>query len=102
MLAALAHFGEQHRRDGGHVGGFRAGNAGDQIHRAQQHVGQAAPDMADQTRPGSSTITRAMPVISISRPRKTNIGTDSSNRLDMPSSIRLTTTDSGMSVVSAR
>ena len=47
-------------------------------------------------------MTRAMPVISISRPRKTNIGTDSSSRFDMPSSIRLTTTDSGMSVVVIR
>ena len=41
------------------------------------------------------TITRAMPVISISRPRNTNIGTDSSSRFDMPSSMRLTTTLSG-------
>src|SRR5580658_5303465 len=48
------------------------------------------------------TITRAIPVISISNPRNTNIGTDNSNRLDMPSSIRLTTTDSGISVDSAR
>ncbi len=47
-------------------------------------------------------MTRAMPVISISRPRKTNIGTDSSSRFDMPSSMRLTTTDSGMSVVTNR
>ena len=47
-------------------------------------------------------MTRAMPVISISRPRKTNIGTASSSRLEMPSSIRLTTIVSGMSVVSAR
>ena len=50
----------------------------------------------------NATITRAMPVISISRPRKTNIGTDSSNRFDMPSSMRLTTTDNGVSPVRPR
>ena len=38
---------------------------------------------------------RAMPVISISRPRKTNSGTASSTRPLMPSSMRETTTVSG-------
>ena len=38
---------------------------------------------------------RAMPVMSISRPRKTNSGTASSTRLLMPSSMRETTTVSG-------
>ena len=40
---------------------------------------------------------RAMPVISISRPRKTNSGTDSRMRCDMPSSMRPTTTIMGVS-----
>ena len=35
---------------------------------------------------------RAMPVISISRPRNTNSGIDSRIRCDMPSSMRLTMT----------
>lgn len=48
------------------------------------------------------TITRAIPVMSISRPRNTNIGTDSSSRLEIPSSMRLTTIDSGRSLVSPR
>ena len=47
-------------------------------------------------------MTRAIPVISISRPRKTNIGTASSSRFEMPSSMRLTTIDSGRFVVSDR
>ena len=47
-------------------------------------------------------MTRAMPVISISKPRNTNIGTESSSRFDMPSSIRFTTTESGMLLVKPR
>ncbi len=47
-------------------------------------------------------MTRAMPVISISRPRKTNIGTESSNRFDIPSSMRLTTTLIGVVETSPR
>ena len=43
----------------------------------------------------------AIPVISISWPRKTNSGTDSRMRCDMPSSMRPTTTSIGVSVVSA-
>ncbi len=42
------HFGKQHGRDGGHVGSLGAGNAGDQIHRADQHVMQSAAHMAEQ------------------------------------------------------
>ncbi|MGY3194507.1 hypothetical protein ACVIWU_003873 [Bradyrhizobium sp. USDA 4509] len=45
---------------------------------------------------------RAMPVISIRRPRKTNSGTDSRIKWLMPSSIRPTSTISGVRVVSAR
>ena len=47
-------------------------------------------------------MTRAIPVISINSPRTTNIGTASSSRFEMPSSIRLTTMTSGRSVVSAK
>ena len=47
-------------------------------------------------------IALAMPVISISCPRNTKSGTDSRIRCDMPSSIRPTTTLSGVLVVSAR
>ena len=47
-------------------------------------------------------MTRAMPVISISRPRKTNSGTDSSTGCDMPVSMRATSTESGTCVASAR
>ena len=32
------HFRKQHRRDRRHVGRLRAGNAGHQIHRAEQHI----------------------------------------------------------------
>ena len=46
--AALDHLGEQRRRDGRHVGGLGAGNAGDEIHRAHQDIGQAASDVAQQ------------------------------------------------------
>ena len=46
--AALLHLGKQHRRDRGHVGGLRAGDAGDEIHRADQHVRQPAAHMAEQ------------------------------------------------------
>ena len=35
--AAPLHFRKQHRRDRRHVGGLRAGNAGDEIHRRDQH-----------------------------------------------------------------
>ena len=45
---------------------------------------------------------RAMPVISISAPRKMNNGTASRMRWDMPSSRRPTITISGVVVVSAR
>ncbi len=45
---------------------------------------------------------RAMPVISISRPRNTNSGTASSTRLLMPSSMRETTMVSGTRVTVAR
>ncbi len=45
---------------------------------------------------------RAMPVISISEPRKMNSGTASSIRCDMPSSRRPTITSMGVLVVSAR
>ena len=45
---------------------------------------------------------RAMPVISISKPRNTNSGTDSRMRWLMPSSMRPTSTISGVCVVSAR
>ena len=101
MLAALAHLGEQHRRHRRHVGGLRSRNAGHQEHGTKQHMDSPAADMANKGNkernhhPGDAGHL-------ISRPRKTNIGTDSSNRFDMPSSIRLTTTDSGVSVVSAR
>ncbi len=42
------------------------------------------------------TITAAMPVISISRPRNTNSGMDSSTGCDMPASMREASTDSGI------
>ncbi len=45
---------------------------------------------------------RAMPVMSISRPRKTNSGTASSTRLLMPSSMRETTMVSGTLVTHIR
>ncbi len=45
------------------------------------------------------TIARAMPVISINRPRKTKSGTDSRMRWLIPSSIRPTTTVAGVVVV---
>jgi hypothetical protein len=44
---------------------------------------------------------RAMPVISMSWPRKTNNGTASRIRCDMPSFMRPTTTMSGTSVASS-
>ncbi len=50
LRAALLHLGEQHRRDRRHVGGLRAGDAGDEIHRADQHVRQAAAHVAEQAR----------------------------------------------------
>ncbi len=40
----------------------------------------------------NATIARAMPVMSIRMPRKTNSGIDSSSRCDIPSSMRLTIT----------
>ena len=43
-----------------------------------------------------------MPVISMSDPRKINIGTASMIRCDMPSSSRPTITTSGVRVVKAR
>ncbi len=46
--AAPFHLGKQHRRDGRHVGGLGAGDAGDEVHRAQQHVAEPAPDVAEQ------------------------------------------------------
>ncbi len=48
MRAAASHLGEQHRRHRGHVGRLRAGDAGHQIHRAEQHVRQPAAHVADQ------------------------------------------------------
>ena len=48
MNAALLHVGKQHRRDRGHVGGLRSGNAGDEQHGAEQHVGEPALDVADE------------------------------------------------------
>ena len=49
-----------------------------------------------------STSTRASEVISMSRPRNTNSGTESRIRVDMPSSMRLVTMVSGAPVTSAR
>ena len=46
------------------------------------------------------TMARAMPVISINRPRNTNSGTDSRMRWLMPSSMRPITTVDGVLVVS--
>ena len=46
--AALDHLGEQHRSDGGHIGGLRAGNARHQVHRRNQHVLQATAHVAEQ------------------------------------------------------
>ena len=40
--AALLHLRKQHRRDSRHVGRFRAGNPGDQIHPGDKNVVQAA------------------------------------------------------------
>ena len=48
LYAALDHLREQDRADGRHVGGLRAGNAGDQVHRADQHIGQPAAHVAQQ------------------------------------------------------
>ena len=48
MNAALLHVGKQHRRDGGHVGGLRPRNAGDERRGAEQHVGKSTLDMANQ------------------------------------------------------
>jgi hypothetical protein len=48
------------------------------------------------------TIATAMPVISIRAPRKTKRGTASRMSELIPSSRRLTTTDKGADVVSAR
>jgi hypothetical protein len=48
------------------------------------------------------TMARAMPVISMSRPRKTNSGTASRTMCDMPSSMRPIITSMGRPVVSAR
>ena len=45
---------------------------------------------------------RAIPVISINWPRKTNSGTESRMRCDMPSSMRPISTRSGTVVVSER
>ncbi len=46
--AARLHFRKQHRRHRRHIGGLRARNARNQIHRADQHVMQSAADMAEQ------------------------------------------------------
>ena len=96
LRAALLHLREQHRRDRRHVRGLRARDAGDEIHRADEHVGEPAADMARAGSPESATIARAMPVISMSRPRKTNSGTASRMRCDMPSSMRPTRTIVGV------
>ncbi len=45
---ALLHLREQHGGDGGHVRGLGAGDAADQEHGAEQHVLQAAADVAEQ------------------------------------------------------
>ena len=52
--------------------------------------------------PERATMARAMPVISINRPRNTNSGTASRIRWLIPSSMRPTSTISGVCVVSAR
>ena len=57
--------------------------------------------MAEQARE-KATMARAMPVISISSPRKTNSGTASRMRWDMPSSMRPTITGRAVSVARAR
>src|SRR5215470_15063268 len=46
--SALPHFWEKHRRHRRHVGSFRAGNSGDQIHAANQNEMQPASDMANE------------------------------------------------------
>ena len=50
LRPAPLHLRKQHGRDRGHVGGLGAGDAGHQVHGAEQHVGEAAADMADQRR----------------------------------------------------
>ena len=89
--AALLHLREQHRRDRRHVGRLGAGDAGDQIHRADQHVMQAAADMAEQARQEA----RPWPApcrSSRSGARGTRTAAPTSRmRCDMPSSIRPTT-----------
>ena len=48
VVAELLHLGKERRRDGGHVGGLRTGDAGDEIHRNDQHVVQPAANVAEE------------------------------------------------------
>ena len=44
----MLHLGKKHRRDSRHIGSFRAGNSGDQIHAADQNEMQPAADMTNE------------------------------------------------------
>jgi hypothetical protein len=50
----------------------------------------------------TSTMALPMPVLSSTQPSSTNTGTDTRMMLDMPSSMRLTTTVSGVVVAKPR
>ena len=95
LVAALLHLGKQHRGHRRHVGGLGARDAGHEVHGAEQHVGEAAAHVAEQRWRGIPPSPWPCRSSRSGRPRKTNSGTDSSIRCDMPSSMRLTTTVSG-------
>ena len=101
LRAARLHLGKQHRRDRRHVGGLGAGDAGHQIHRAEQHVGEPAAHMAEQL--GEEIDHRARHAGHLDQEAEEHEQRHRSRiRCDMPSSMRPTTTVSGVRVVSAR
>ena len=83
LLAAPFHLGKQHRRDRRHVGGLRAGDAGHQIHRPEQHVLTGRRGRGRPAWRGSRPSRAPCRCISISRPSNTNSGTASRIRLDI-------------------
>ena len=50
MRAAAPHLREENRRHCRHVGGLRARDPGNEVHRAEKDIGQTAFDMTDQRR----------------------------------------------------
>ena len=90
------HFREQHRGDRRHVGRLGAGDAGDEVHRHDQHEGQPASHVADQVGEEPHHDPRHAGHLDQQAEEDEQRHRRAVSGCDMPVSIRATSTESGM------